>query len=179
MKLNKGDVQRLPSLNYKKNPPGSAVLSLFTPRGLQEAVSVCTVSQQGRARCSAVQHYGPCQTAQWGSEKHPAFPVWEQAAIAFLWPHKYCMHSQLRDITVSMHRVSLFYREVQHCWFPWAQAAESFSELLRIVTSDNSPEREELGLSGRFVTRFCPFSPGADMLKHGVNKSLVWYLNSL
>lgn len=51
--------------------------------------------------------------------------------------------------------------------------AESFSELLRIVTSDNSPEREELQLSERYVIRFCTFSAEADMLKHQVNKSLI------
>lgn len=77
--------------------------ALFTTRGLQEAVSVCTVSPH--APSVAELSAAPCcimDPAEWGSEKHPAFPVWEQAALALPWSHKYSMHSQLRDVTVSM-----------------------------------------------------------------------------
>lgn len=187
MKLNKGYAQRLPSLKYKKTSSWqwcSLRKALFTPRGLQEAVSVCTVfptrSQQGRAHCRTMQRYGLCQTAQWGSEKHPAFPVWEQAAIALLWPHKYFMHSQLTDLTLSMQQgLLLFYKEVLHCCFP---VTSTSSWKLQWATMNchlrQQPWRGGITAEWQICYQILPISTEADMLKHKVNKSLIWYLNS-
>lgn len=87
---------------------------VFSKRRLYSLPEACTKqSLSAQSPHTSQWSNGPCQTAEWGSEKHPAFPVWEQAAIALLWPHKYFMHSLLRDITVSMQQgLPLFYREV-------------------------------------------------------------------
>lgn len=134
--------------------------------------SLSTHSQHGRAR-------GTMDPAEWGSEKHPAFPVWEQAAVALPWPHKYFMHSQLRDITVSMQQ-GLPVLQRGSALLISVMSRSSWK--LHWATKNchlSSPKREELQLSGRYLIRFCTFSTEADMLKHQVNKSLIWYLNSL
>lgn len=90
MKLNKGYAQRLPSLKYKKNSSWQSCSlrkALLNPRGLQEAVSVCTVSPHTPSRaeltaalCSAMD-----------SVKLPSEAV--RSILLFLFGNKLLLHS--------------------------------------------------------------------------------------
>lgn len=152
--------------------------ALFTPRGLQEAVSVCTVSpelpawQSSLLRCAALWTLSNCQVKHRKASCFPCLgtscyctPLASQVPHAVTAKRHNCVNAAGSPPVLQRFSIADFQSR--------AQAAESCSKLLRTVTSDNSPEREELQLRGRYVIRFCLFSTESDILKHKVNESHI------